>query len=150
MGENCFWQPRNVPPEAGLIRIGDNVTIATEVLFINHDVMHHVFNGMSHEKDSFFRLTLGCIEIGNNVFIGGRSVILPDTKIGNNVIIGAGSVVTGHLLDGGIYAGVPVKRIGEFEKIMQSRILDAPETRTKMERFSEEWKIFQKKYGEKE
>ena len=29
MGEHCFWQPRNIPPETGLIRIGNNVAIAS-------------------------------------------------------------------------------------------------------------------------
>lgn len=148
MGEHCFWQPRNVPPEAGLISIGNNVAVASEVLFVNHDVMHHVFNGM--DKESNYRLTLGAIEIGNNVFIGSRCTILPGTKIEDNVIIGAGSLVTGEFPGGGVYAGVPAKRIGDFEKIMESRKLDVPETRTKVERFLEEWETFRKKYGDRE
>ena len=41
IGENCFWQPRNVPPEAKLIKLHDNVVIASEVLFVNHDVIHY-------------------------------------------------------------------------------------------------------------
>ncbi len=149
MGEHCFWQPRNIPPETGLIRIGDNVAIASEVLFINHDVMHHVFNGMKEDKYSFYRLTLGAIEIGNNVFIGSRCTILPGSKIEDNVIIGAGAVVSGKLSKGGVYAGVPAKRVGDFDTIMKSRRLDAPEVRAKTERFSEEWEIFYKHYEDK-
>lgn len=37
---------------------------------------------------------LGKITIGNGVFIGAGSTILPNTNIGNKVIIGAGSVVS--------------------------------------------------------
>ena len=101
MGEHCFWQPRNIPPEAKLIRLGDNVVVASEVLFVNHDGIHHVLNGMNKDENTYFRLMLGAIEIGNNVFIGSRSVILPGTKIEDNVIIGAGTVVSGKISRGG-------------------------------------------------
>lgn len=37
--------------------------------------------------------TLKPISVGNNVFVGARSVILPGTFIGDNCIIGAGAVV---------------------------------------------------------
>ncbi|MCD8011771.1 MAG: hypothetical protein LUG99_01075 [Lachnospiraceae bacterium] len=100
MGENCFWQPRNIPPESKLIKLHDNVVIASEVLFVNHDVMHHVFKHMEN-SEGHYRLNLGAIEIGNNVFIGSRSTVLPGTKIEDNVIIGAGSLVTGRISAGG-------------------------------------------------
>lgn len=76
-GENCFWQPRNIPPEAKLVKLSDNVVVASEVLFINHDVIHHVFNRM--DSTHRYPLNLGAIEIGNNVFIGSRCTVLPDT-----------------------------------------------------------------------
>ncbi len=100
IGENCFWQPRNIPPESKLIKLHDNVVIASEVLFVNHDVMYHVFKHMENAEGNF-RLNLGGIEIGNNVFIGSRSTVLLGTKIEDNVIIGAGSLVTGRIYGGG-------------------------------------------------
>lgn len=36
-GENVYWQPSKLPPEPELIKLGDNVVIASEVLFITHD-----------------------------------------------------------------------------------------------------------------
>lgn len=47
IGENCFWQPRNVPPEAKLIKLHDNVVIASEVLFVNHDVIHYMLRNVN-------------------------------------------------------------------------------------------------------
>lgn len=47
IGENCFWQPRNVPPEAKLIKLHDNVVIASEVLFVNHDVIHYMLKNIN-------------------------------------------------------------------------------------------------------
>ena len=99
MGKDCFWQPRNIPPESKLIKLHDNVVIASEVLFVNHDVMHHVFRKLQPENE--FPIKYGTIEIGSNVFIGSRCTILPDTKIEDNVIIGAGAVVTGRICKGG-------------------------------------------------
>lgn len=51
------------------------------------------------------------VTIGNNVWIGGNSVILPGVTIGDNVVIGAGSVVTKDIPDNMIAAGNPCKVI---------------------------------------
>lgn len=53
--------------------------------------------------------------IGNNVFIGGRSIVLYDVAIGDNVIIGAGSVVTCDIPSGSVAVGCPAKVVGRFE-----------------------------------
>lgn len=75
-----------------MVWLGDNVSIATDVSILNHDIMSVMINNIpSMEKCKIRR---GGVHIGNNVFIGGRSVILYDVNIGDNVIIGAGSVVT--------------------------------------------------------
>jgi len=47
------------------------------------------------------------IIIGDNVWIGGSTVICPGIKIGHNVVIGAGSVVTKNLSDNVVAAGNP-------------------------------------------
>lgn len=49
----------------------------------------------------------GDVYIGDNCFIGIRSIILPNVRIGNNCIIGAGSVVTKDIPDNCIAAGNP-------------------------------------------
>ena len=58
---------------------------------------------------------VGCIEIGNNVFIGSGTHILRDTRIGSNVIIGTCSVVTHDIPDNSVVAGVPARVIGTFD-----------------------------------
>jgi len=50
-------------------------------------------------------------EIGENVWIGGNSVVLDGTTIGNNVIVASGSVVSGHIPDNVILQGNPAKEI---------------------------------------
>lgn len=60
------------------------------------------------------------ITIGNNVWIGGNSVVMPNVTIGNNVVIGAGSVVTKDIPDNCIAVGNPcrvLREISEQDKI---------------------------------
>jgi carbonic anhydrase/acetyltransferase-like protein (isoleucine patch superfamily) len=51
------------------------------------------------------------IKVGNNVFIGYGSVILPGVSIGDNVVIGARSVVTRDIPSNCVAAGAPCKVI---------------------------------------
>lgn len=84
------------------ISIGDHVTIAPYVYFICHDAS-------IKRQLNFARI--GKIIIGNHVFIGARSIIMPNTKIGDNSIIGAGSVVTKNIPSGVVAAGNPARVI---------------------------------------
>ena len=55
----------------------------------------------------------GCINIGNNVWIGAGAIILPNVNLGDGVIIGAGSVVTESVSANKVVGGVPAKIIKE-------------------------------------
>lgn len=60
------------------------------------------------------------IHIGNNVWIGAGSIILPGVTIGDNTIIGAGSVVTKDIPAGVVAVGNPcriLREIGEKDKL---------------------------------
>ena len=54
--------------------------------------------------------------IGNNVWIGGGSIILPGITIGDNTTIGAGSVVTKSIPDNCVAAGNPCRIIRKIEE----------------------------------
>ena len=88
-----------------LVTIGEDCFIGHGVMFIN-DLF---FKGGPAEGDrNLWRET----SIGNNVSIGSNSTILP-VKICNGAVIGAGSVVTKDIMDPGVYAGNPAKKIKE-------------------------------------
>ncbi len=62
--------------------------------------------------------------IGNDVWIGANSVIMPGVQIGHGVVIGATAVVTKNVPDYAIVAGVPAKIIGyRFEKKIIDELL---------------------------
>jgi len=118
-GGGVFWQPRRFPSDPELISIGNNVKIASNVIFINHDIAHNMLNEKFNTTD--FKPLWGSIEIGNNVMIGAETIILPNVKIGSNVIIGAGSVITKDIPDNVVAAGVPCRVIGGFEQYVEKR-----------------------------
>jgi acetyltransferase-like isoleucine patch superfamily enzyme/glycosyltransferase involved in cell wall biosynthesis len=91
------------PAHCYLIEIGDNVTVANNVQILAHDQSARVYLGYGK---------VGRVVIGNKVFIGARTLILPGVIIGNNAIIGAGSVVTKSIPDNSVAVGVPARVIG--------------------------------------
>jgi acetyltransferase-like isoleucine patch superfamily enzyme len=106
--------------EPYLITIGDNVTITQGVTFHTHDggvgVFRHKYPGMNIFKP---------ILVGNNVFIGSNSTILPGIIIGNNVVIGASSVVTKNIPDNVVVAGIPARIIRSLEEYEQRSLKEA-------------------------
>ena len=82
-----------------LLEIGDNVTISHSTILL-HDASTKLF--MNHSK-------IGAVKIGNNVFVGYGSIILPGTAIGDNVVIGAGTVVRGDIPDDSVVIGNPCR-----------------------------------------
>lgn len=53
----------------------------------------------------------GAARIGKRVLVGSGARVLPGLAIGDDVVIGAGAVVCGNLLQPGVYAGVPARRL---------------------------------------
>lgn len=83
---------------------------------------HHGYivahDGASKKQVGYSRV--GRITIGNNVFIGARSIVLSNVKIGDNSVVGANSVVTKDVPSGVVVAGNPAKiilTIEEYKKI---------------------------------
>lgn len=104
IGRNCHIYSSILTPESYLIRIGDNVTIATGARFITHD------NSVSKILPEFTD-TFGKITIGNNCFIGAYSIVLPGVTLGDTCIVAAGSVVTKSFGAGCVVAGNPARQI---------------------------------------
>ena len=94
------------------ISIGDNVVITSGVTILAHD---ESYANVANVYGRYLRPQKET-KIGNNVFIGMNSIILPGANIGDNVIIGAGSVVSGYLEADCVYGGNPVKKICNLDE----------------------------------
>lgn len=123
LGQNCSIEDRIIPLYAKCIRIGDNVRLASHVSLVTHDVSHFVINnmGITSPGKRVFCEKIGCIEIGNNVFVGTHTTILYNVKIGDNVIIGAGSIVNRDIPANSVAVGVPAKVICTFDEFVDKR-----------------------------
>jgi acetyltransferase-like isoleucine patch superfamily enzyme len=118
VGDNCRVYSINIGSEPFLIEIGDYVTITSGVKLLTHDGSPWL---MSDEKGR--RFLYRRIKIGNNIFIGVNSIIMPGVKIDDNVIIAAGSVVTKSVPSGVIVGGNPAKIIGDYS-LYKKRVLE--------------------------
>lgn len=91
----------------GSITIGNNVAIGPGCKILSYSNSYQSGELVTESK------TTAEVVIGNNVFIGANTVILPGTKIGDNTIIGAQSLTKGTLQGNAIYAGSPCEKIGQ-------------------------------------
>ncbi|HII01032.1 TPA: hypothetical protein HA351_05050 [Methanosarcinaceae archaeon] len=62
----------------------------------------------------------GKVKIGNNVFVGVQSVVLPNVTIGDNVIIGAKSLVSSDIPPNSVAVGIPCKKIKNLDEAITS------------------------------
>ncbi len=92
--------------EPFLISIGDNVYITDGCMFVNHDGGTLILR-----KDVPDLEITAPIRVGNNVYFGVRSIIMPGVSIGNRVIVGAGSIVTKDIPDNSVCVGSPARVI---------------------------------------
>src|SRR5690606_8453552 len=106
--------------EPWCITLGNNVHITREVLFVNHDGGTLLFRHAIPDLEITAPIT-----VGDNVYIGVRSIILPGARIGSNCIVAAGSVVTGNVPDNTVVGGVPAKRIKSIEEYLDKAKLNS-------------------------
>lgn len=156
MGENVSLQMRKIPLYPKLIAFGNNIMIASNVQFLTHDAINHVFNGLFEEQDMDKSVNekIGCIDIKDNCFIGANSIICNGVRIGPNAIVAAGAVVTKDVSPGTIVGGVSAKVIGSFDDLLTKRIQETekelPVIRIAAQKISDEviewyWKKFYEK-----
>lgn len=102
-----------------LIALGDRLVVSSNVIFLTHDYSFTTSLISIGEKPKTDIGMLGPITVGDNVFIGMNSMLLPGTVIEDNVIIGAGSIVHGKIPANSIYAGNPAVFIGDIREHAQ-------------------------------
>lgn len=110
--QSHFWERA----EPYLITIGDNCQITAGVKIFTHGGSKAVRH-ISPKFDVF-----GKVKIGNNVYIGNNSLIMPGVTIGDNVLIAAGSVVTHSVPDNVVIGGNPARILCSLEEYYQRNL----------------------------
>jgi len=116
IGKHTDVQPHTTIWGGGLTIIGDRVSTGPGTVFLSATYSHaeglKMVDGM---PDGETKVLGGRLEVGNDVYIGARSIIMP-VKIGEGCVIGAGSFVNKDCEPWGIYVGSPARKIGERPK----------------------------------
>lgn len=116
IGKGASLQPGWIfdPSHCWLISIGDNVTMAPRVYILAHDASTQ--RALGYTK-------IGRVRIGNNVFIGANSMILPGVTIGDGVVVGANSLVSKSVEPGMVVGGNPARVICTTEAYLEKERL---------------------------
>lgn len=123
VGKNFFANYNCCILDVAKVTIGDCCQLAPYVsIYTAGHPIHPVTRNSAYE----FGIS---VTIGDNVWIGGNTVICPGVHIGSNVVIGAGSVVTKDIPDWVVAAGNPcqvIKQITEENKriYFKDRLID--------------------------
>lgn len=85
-----------------LIHIGDDCDLAAWTYILAHDASPKHYTG---------KTKIGNVYLEDNVFIGARTIILPNVRIGKNAIIGSNSVVSKDIPPNVVAVGSPAEPI---------------------------------------
>ena len=114
VGKNFSRQEKTLIDQSHcwLINIGDDVTLAPRVHILAHD---------ASTKSALGYTRIGLVNIGNNVFVGASTTILPGVTIGDNVVIGAGSVVSKDIPANSVAVGNPAKVVSSYDEYIERK-----------------------------
>ncbi len=123
LGTNVYLAPGVVidPIVAYLVDIGEDCIFAPRVHVLCHDASMKIGLDMTR---------IAPVSIGNGVYIGAGSLVLPGVTIGDGAIIGAASVVTRDVPAGMVAVGSPAKVVGTAAAYLErqrSRLDAAPQ-----------------------
>lgn len=105
VGKNFFANYNCTILDVAKVTFGDNCMLAPNVAIYTAGHPLH-----PDSRNSMYEYGIE-VNIGNNVWIGGNTVILPGVSIGDCCVIGAGSVVTKDIPAWSVAAGNPAKII---------------------------------------
>ena len=110
MGEHCSVDPHALIESRKIIRLGNNVRLASCAVFCHDGSVNMINRAFGLRLDK-----VGKVDIRDNVYIGYGAIVLPGVTIGPNAIVCAGSVVSSDVAEGDVVAGVPARRVGRLE-----------------------------------
>lgn len=116
MGAHNFISSRFWSSEPYLITVGNHCQITAGVKFFTHGGGGAV-RLFIPKFDAFGKIT-----IGDYVYIGSNSLIMPGVSIGDNVLIAAGSIVTKSIPSNVVVGGNPARIVCTIEEYIERNL----------------------------
>ena len=114
IGDDVYINFGCVILDCGQVKIGNEVLIGPNVGIYD---ANHALDAVERMDGA---LLPGKVTIGNRVWIGGGTIILPNVTIGDDTVIGAGSIVTHDIPSGVVAVGNPchvLREITDMDKV---------------------------------
>ena len=121
MGEDCsIWYGAVLRADVGAIRMGDRVNVQ------DNAVLHATYQKseciIGNDVSIGHGANVHGAVIGNDVIIGMGAIVMDHTVVPDGTIIAAGAVVPANqILEPGIYAGIPAKKIKDGSEAIQAK-----------------------------
>ena len=106
---------------SGGLKIGRRVTVSSGVHIYTHDAIRAAVLNLAKDHERYAHVDRGPVSIGDNVFIGANSVILPNTQIGDHCVVAALSLVKGDFPPYSFIAGIPATIKGDVRVLIRKR-----------------------------
>lgn len=113
IGDDCsIWYSTVLRGDVNTIKIGDRVNIQDGAVL--HTLYQRSVTEIGNDVSVGHNAIIHGAKVGNNVLVGMGAILMDNAVIPDNTIIAAGAVVlSNQVLEPGIYAGVPAKRVKE-------------------------------------
>ena len=120
-GKNFFANYNCTIIDVAKVKIGDNCQMAPNVAI--YTAGHPIYPDTRNSAFEYGKE----VTIGDNVWLGGNSVVCPGVHIGDNVVIGAGSVVAKDIPANSVAVGNPAKVIHKIDNSYLKKYSDRQE-----------------------
>jgi maltose O-acetyltransferase len=110
VGRSVYFNQQVFVETVAPVTIGDECAFGMQTLITTSHHPRGTDGRWQHEAEP------RAVRIGDRVWVGARATILPGTEIESDVVVAAGAVVRGRCRSGGLYAGVPARRVRELSE----------------------------------
>ena len=113
MGDDCsIWYSAVLRGDVNTIKIGDRVNIQDGAVL--HTLYQRSVCEIGNDVSVGHNAIIHGAKVGNNVLVGMGAILMDNAVIPDNTIIAAGAVVLSNsVLEPGVYAGIPAKKVKE-------------------------------------
>ena len=113
MGDDCsIWYSAVLRGDVNTIKIGDRVNIQDGAVL--HTLYQRSICEIGNDVSVGHNAIIHGAKVGNNVLVGMGAILMDNAVIPDNTVIAAGAVVLSNsVLEPGVYAGIPAKKVKE-------------------------------------